>query len=135
MRVVIPSNADRAPGWRNHGLVRGRDERRIRLLGRALLCLVVVGTPIVVYVYQQMLYFRVQYDIDAVRTTHDRFVQAEAHLRERRARLESLARVEDVAPGLGLVRPAPERVLVVETDHAPLRNLMARAGGRDDAGR
>jgi hypothetical protein len=134
IRFATPP-VDRASGWRNQSLVRERDGRRARFLGRALVCMVMLGAPIGVYVYQQMLYSRVQYDIDALRKTHDRFVQAEMHLREHRARLESLARVESVAPTLGLAPPVPEKVLVVEVGQTPSRNLMARVEGPHVPGR
>jgi cell division protein FtsL len=126
MQAGIPIEGTRR--WRNKGLIREHDVHRKRSLWRTLLAIVAACAPLAVYLLLQNDYVHLRYRIERLRAEHDRLVETERRLRVERATLQSLGRVEVRAErDLGLVRPAPNQLVVIR-EAAPARaGLMARA--------
>ena len=101
--------------WRNVPLVRDHDARRTRRLAGLLLGMVGAAIPLIFYLLQQIDYVHVRYQIEELRTQHDRLVEAERRLRMERATLQALPSVEARAlHDLQLVHALPENVVVQE---------------------
>lgn len=113
MQSAAPSSRHR---WRNVPLTRERDARRSRWLWTLLLGAIAAAVPVAMYLLQQMECVQVRYRIEELRSRKDRLEESERRLRIERATLESLPSVETRAEReLGLVRPSPERTLVVRS--------------------
>ncbi len=105
-----------AHGWRNIAVLREHDHRGTRWLFGMVAGIVVALSPFVFYLLRQIDYVQVKYQIEELRTQNDRLVDTERRLRMEQATLESLPRVEERAVrDLGLVRPSPERVVVIRS--------------------
>lgn len=105
-----------AHGWRNITVLREHDHRGTRWLFGVVAGIVVALSPFVFYLLRQIDYVHVRYQIEELRAQNDRLIEAERRLRMEQATLESLPRVEERAEReLGLVRPTPERVVVIRS--------------------
>jgi cell division protein FtsL len=103
-----------AHGWRNLAVLREHDHRGTRWLFAVVAGIVVALSPFVFYLLRQIDYVHVRYQIEDLRGQNNKLIEAERRLRMEQATLESLPRVEERAVrDLGLVRPSPERVVVI----------------------
>ena len=104
--------------WRNRAVLREIDERRVRRLGRVVLCIVVAAAPTAVYLLQHNESVKIAYEVNGLRAERELLLKEERRLSLEKARLESLAAVENwarrenrmIQPGEGtvVVVPAPE---------------------------
>ena len=105
--------------WRNSPVVRELDHTRARWIWTVLFGVVIAATPFVVYLFYIVRYVETSYALEDIRGRQERLLESERRLRIERAVLEALPEVErKAAHGLGLVRPAPERVIVVRRSAA-----------------
>ena len=88
--------------------------------------IVVALAPVAVFVWLQMQYVDVRYQIENVQDAIDGLERAEHRLRSERARMSAPARVESSTGRLGLVRPEPDQVVMVEAGSPALEDLLAR---------
>ena len=110
------NGTETAHGWRNIAVLREHDHRGTRWLFAVVAGIVVALSPFVFYLLRQIDYVHVRYQIEELRTQNDHLIEAERRLRMEQATLESLPRVEERAVSeLGLVRPSPERVVVIRS--------------------
>jgi hypothetical protein len=114
-------------GWTNRSLVHQPDPHRWRRLGLTALALTVALVPTLVYLWQQNECLRLYYRIAAMRERHDELVETERRLRFEAAAHESLDAIEGWAlRERGLVRSAPESVVVVGDRRSRSSDLLAR---------
>lgn len=115
--------------WRNVPVVRDHDHRGTAWVFALVAGILIAASPFIVYLLRQNSYVQVRYQIEELRSQHDRLLEAERRLRTERASLESLPRVEIRAQReLGLVRPESDRVVVVREVHAARAPVRASAG-------
>jgi cell division protein FtsL len=100
--------------WRNSPVVRELDRTRARWIWTVLFAVAIAATPFVVYLSQIMRYVETGYALEKLRGRQEWLLEFERRLRIERAFLEALPEVERKATTrLGLVRPTPDRVIVV----------------------
>lgn len=100
--------------WRNIPVVRELDRTRARWIWTLLIAVIVAVTPFTVYVVQIMRYIETGYAFEELRGRQERLLEEERRLRIDRAELAALPVVERSATTrLGLVRPSPDRVIVL----------------------
>ncbi len=97
----------------NDRLVRERDRERARELLRTLGLGIVVLVPLLLHVFQQVKFVETAYRVAELRSERLALETALRNVRMERASLESLARIEVEARGLGLIQPPPEAVIMV----------------------
>jgi cell division protein FtsL len=114
-----------AQGWRNVAVVREHDHRGTRWIFCLVGGIVIAAIPFVFYLVRQIDYVHVRYQTEDLRAQYDRLLEAERRLQMERTSLESLPRVESRATReMGLVRPLPDRVVVmreIRAGGAPVR--------------
>jgi hypothetical protein len=122
-------------GWRNRPLVREPDPHRARVLWRTLAAVALALAPAGVFLVQQNEYVSLSYDVETLRSEQEALQEIERDLRVERAELESLPSIERWAvEDRGLVRPAPESVVVVTPKRVESERLVADAGEPEHPG-
>jgi len=125
-----------SPGrrWRNSPVVRELDRTRARWIWTVLIGVAVAAAPFAVYLFQIMRYVETSYALEDLRGHQERLLESERRLRIERAVLEALPEVErKAAQRLGLVRPPPDRVIVVEASATTTEPGTARSPNRSPA--
>jgi len=131
--MSAPATAS-ARRWRNSPVVRDLDRTRARWIWTVLIGVVVAATPFAVYVVQIMRYVETGYALEDLRGRQERLLESERRLRIERAVLEALPEVERrAASRLGLVRPSPDRVIVVRRNPAGSKPGTPRSPERSPA--
>jgi len=111
--------AARLPGL-NTRLVMELDRGRSREMLLAVLLSGVVLLPLLVYVWQNVEWFRSGYRIEELKSRRDRLAEAARHLRLERSSLQDLSRVERVAvEDMGLREPPGGTVVLVDRERLP----------------
>lgn len=131
--VTQVQEADRR--WKNQPVIRERDPRRVRALWWLMVGIVVALAPVAVFVWLQMQFVDVHYEIQNLQDAIEELERAEHRLRSDRARMSAPARVESNTRRLGLVRPEPDQVVMVEAGSPALEDLLARAPDDEGAAR
>jgi cell division protein FtsL len=104
----------------NSGVVREVDPRTSRdLVALALLVAILVG-GLVLYAWPHFQLRQTAMATEQMQRERDRLVEENRKLRLEKATLENLGRVEAIATRhLGLAKPSPDRLVVVETPAPP----------------
>jgi cell division protein FtsL len=117
-------SADRR--WQNRAVHREVDAKQVRRMWKLVLAILVAFTPTAAYLVQINESVKVDYQVSRLRAEAERLREQKRRLHLERARLQSLARIEDWATrGRGLVRPGPHRVMVVRGTSEERGGLMA----------
>lgn len=116
--------------WQNLPVVRELDRNRARWIWTVLIGLAFALAPVAVYVVQSMRYVEAGYAIEELRKSEERLLESERRLRIERAVREALPGVERNAEKLGLVRPAPDRVIVTRRSGSGPEPRTARSPER-----
>ena len=105
------------------------DRGRSREMLLAVLLSAVVLLPLLVYVWQNVEWFRSGYRIEELKTRRDRLAEAARHLRLERSSLQDLTRVERVAvEEMGLREPPGGTVVLVDRERVlPARPVSPSA--------
>jgi cell division protein FtsL len=99
-----------------------------------LFAVAIAATPFVIYLSQIMRYVETGYALENLRGRQEWLLESERRLRIERAVLAALPEVERKATTrLGLVRPTPDRVIVVGRDAAAPEPGTARFHDRSPA--
>ena len=124
MRQVAHGSESRR--WSNREVVREPDPRRWRAAARAVAALALAFGPLAAYLVVQNEHVEASYELEQLRTEHERLVKEEQQLRIERARLERLTEIETWAvQERGLEQPAAERIVVVRDDEDRRDGLVA----------
>ena len=118
--------------WANRAVAQEVDRDRARWLWGVVVAMLLAAAPFAAYLLEQNECLRLSYKASALREQRDQLLEQERRLRMERAELESLERIEGwAARRQGLVRPAPQQVVVVRRQ--PLAPTEVRA--LENAGR
>lgn len=125
----------RLPGL-NARLVMEMDRGRARELLLALALAAVMLMPLLIYVWQNVEWFRSGYQLEELKARQDRLAETGRQLRLEKASLEDLTRVERVATEeMGLREPPGGTVVLVDRGRlAPPRRPAAAAVASQRAG-
>lgn len=116
----------------NSKVVREVDPRASRELWALVLLVGCLVAGLGLYAWPHLERRRAGLETQQMDRERERLVEENRKLRLEQASLEELQRVEAIARReLGLAPPAPEQVVVVETQQAPPAGRLARAGARD----
>lgn len=112
MRAVIQATGRRAAPEEQRGVRfhRERDRRRLRSMVVALGWTAVGVALILGVVAVKVQQVRLSYRLDSLRTAQAELLDQRMRLRVELASLRSLARIEEKAGGLGMVRPGRDQV-------------------------
>ncbi len=132
-----------SPPVRNRHLAREFDRRRLREMLLVAALVIVLLLPLFSYVWFQMEWIRLGYEMQRLRQMRDEQVELSARLRIEKASLESLARVErEARERLGLVHSTGAVILMeedsLEAAGPPVSPSVSRLDlpdGRDAASR
>jgi hypothetical protein len=120
--------------WANRPVVRETDDRRARWLWGLLFAIVAALVPAACLIVLQAECLAVSYEVNDLRSRREALTTEGRQLQLERARLESLARIEDWADGVpDLVRPDTNDVIVVVGNAPGDGSLLARAPDRETA--
>ena len=97
----------------NERLVRESDRERARELLRVLALGIAVLVPLLLHVWQQVVFVETAYRIEDLRTNRSGLERELRALKLERAALESLERIEEQARAQGLVEPPVSSVISV----------------------
>lgn len=118
--------------WANRPIVRERDERRARWLWGLLFAIVAALVPAACLIVLQAECLALSYEVNDLRSRHEALTAEGRQLQLERARLASLARIENWADGEpDLVRPDTENIIVVVGNAPGTGSLLARAPDRE----
>lgn len=128
-------NHGRLPGL-NARLVMEMDRGRARELLLALALSAVMLLPLLIYVWQNVEWFRSGYRLEELKARRDVLAETERQLRLEKASLEDLTRVERVASGeMGLREPPGGTVVLVDRGRlTPVRRPAPPAVASQRAG-
>ena len=113
--------------WQNRPLVRERDSHQVRGSWRILLGILAAIAPAGTFLLCSNDCLEVSYSVSAFQAENERLVKEEQLLKVQRAALSSLPRIEAWAVDEGLVKPRPDRRLVVRRTTRQAGRLVARA--------
>ena len=113
--------------WRNTTPVRQTDRIRARWLWVLFLGVFAAAAPLVAYLVQKNRNADLGYRLERVQDSLHRAEEIERHLDLERAALETLPRAERAAARLGLQRPTPDALVMVQVGSPAIEGLMARA--------
>jgi len=128
-------SAGRLPGL-NARLVMELDRGRARELLLALALSAVMLVPLLIYVWQNVEWFRSGYRLEELKARQERLAETERQLRLEKASLEDLTRVENVATEeMGLREPPGGTVVLVDRGRlSPARRPAPAAVASQRAG-
>jgi hypothetical protein len=113
--------------WSNRDVRRQVDRHRAFWLWGLLLSLAVAAGPAAFHLYQQNLCVKLGYEINALRSEEAALLEQNRRLLEQQATLEAPASIEDWSlDRRGMVRPAPEQVIVVRRAVPGRDDLLAQ---------
>jgi len=113
--------------WRNRPLIREQDSHRVRGSWLTLAGILVAIAPAGTFLLCSNECLEISYAVSAHQREYDQLVKEEQSLKVERATLSSLPRIEAWAVAEGLVKPQPDRRLVVRSTTEQPGPLMARA--------
>ena len=122
-----------APGlrrWANRSVAREVDRDRARWLWGLFVSMLLGVAPFAVYLLEKNECLRLSYEVSALRQQNDELIEQQRRLRMLRSDLEALTEIETWAIRRhGLIRPAPEQLVVVRRA-PPEREELQALGNR-----
>jgi cell division protein FtsL len=119
----------------NSGVVREVDPRSRRDLVAMLLLVAVLVGGLVLYAWPHFQMRQIATETERLQREKERLIEENRKLRLEKASLENLERVEAIARrDLGLERPSPDRLVVVEAQEAPTGGARLASGRAPSGG-
>ena len=103
----------------NSGIVREVDPKTSRDLVALLLLAAILVVSLGLYAWPHFQMRQLATQTEQMQRERDRLVEENRKLRLEKASLENLARVQAIAEKLGLEKPSPDQVVIVETPDVP----------------